>query len=160
MPKKKTKNRIEKGMEQLDVSGIYDDFFEGCRLIGITMPLAPHIFCWTVNRQLGYRFRLGKHLEMEVVKKKRRYLFPLYESHEALSRQCHVIYYNRCDGGFLLPEFKHLDYIWMVKNFNGEEPWLDWHINCLKQLDDVQLATKLDMVLLEQKENLVYDFLD
>ena len=101
---------------RLNVDELNDDFFEETRLLGITAPLKNYQFCLQLNNQLGYDFRLNPDIEIHLRKKERSYYFSVYQSNEPNSFLAHYLYHNQFDGEYLLPEFKHMDFLWLMKD--------------------------------------------
>src|SRR5438067_6038164 len=98
----------------LDNKDLTDGFFEDTKLLGIQASMKDYLFCWHVNRQLSVDFRANN--EIQLNKKGRDYFFPIYEYHEPSTCLVHYLYDNKHDGEYLLPEFKHLDYLWLMKD--------------------------------------------
>jgi hypothetical protein len=112
-------------------------------------------FCWQVNNTLGYNFRLDADIEIELQKKGRTYFFPVYHYHEPPDFLHQYIYHNHHDGEFLLPEFRHIDFLWLLKG----EPVTDEHcyqlIQSLKTIAGVQLVAELTNEQIKNKGNLM-----
>ena len=99
---------------RLNVDELNEDFFEDTRLLGITAPLKSYQFCWHLNNLLGYEFRLNPEIEVHLRKKERSYFFSVYQSSEPNSILQHYVYHNQFDGEYLLPEFRHMDFLWFL----------------------------------------------
>ena len=95
----------------LDTRGMTDDFFEETKLLGIMAPMNDYQFCWRLNQLLGIDFRINNELEIQLQKKQRAYFFGVYEYGEPATCLKHYLYNNHHDGEYLLPEFKHLDFL-------------------------------------------------
>ncbi len=50
-----------------------------------------------------------------MIRKKRQYYFTVYECPEPNKTLVHYLYNNQFDGEYLLPEFRHLDFFWLLK---------------------------------------------
>ena len=92
-----------------------EEFFDGTRLLGIVAPIKSYQFCWLLNQHLQIDFRINHDIEIQLEKKKRKYFFSIYEYNEPNSSRTHFLYINQFDGEYLLPEFKHLDFLWLLK---------------------------------------------
>jgi hypothetical protein len=71
--------------------------------------------------------------------------------------QGEVEYYlicNKSSDGLLIPEMSNVDFFIIIKEFIDKED-LDYLINGLNKLPDIQVAAKIDPVKLKSKENLV-----
>ena len=139
----------------LNVDGIEDDFFSGARLLGIMSQLKNYRFCWLVNAQLTYDFRLNPDVEIQVKKKSRNYFFQVYQFSEPDCEMVHYIYHNQFEGEYLLPEFKHFDFLWLVKaDIIPEEDFISLQQD-LKNINGVQLVTELTHEKIRNKGNLI-----
>lgn len=140
---------------KLNIDGIEDDFFTGSRLLGIMSPIKTYRFCWLVNAHLNFDFRLNADVEVQMKKKERNYFFPVYQCCETDCEMEHYIYHNQFQGEYLLPEFKHFDFLWLVKaDFIPEENFIKLMQN-LKDIIGVQLVTELNRQNIKHKENLI-----
>ena len=67
----------------------------------------------------------------------------------------HYIYNNQFEGEYLLPEFKHFDFLWLIKaDIIPEENFINLQQN-LKTITGVQLVTELTQEKIKNKENLI-----
>jgi hypothetical protein len=140
----------------LDTKDITDDFFEETRLLGIMAPIKDYQFCWQLNNLLGMDFRVNNDIEIQLKKKNRDYFFSLYEYREPASSLEHYIYNNQFDGEYLLPEFKHLDFLWLMKGDNVKDETLMERTNNLKTINAVQLVLELTNEKIKNKEHLIF----
>ncbi|HEY1871285.1 MAG TPA: IPExxxVDY family protein, partial [Chitinophagaceae bacterium] len=99
----------------LDNKDLAEGFFEGTKLLGIMTPLKDYQLCWQLNSVLAMDFRINNDIEIQLTKKERNYFFAVYEFLEPTGSLSHYVYNNRFDGEYLLPEFKHLDFLWLMK---------------------------------------------
>ena len=60
-------------------------------------------------------FRINNDIEIQLKKKTGIIFLAVYEFHEPTESLEHYIYNNQFDGEYLLPEFKHLDFLWLMK---------------------------------------------
>ena len=140
----------------LDPKGLTDDFFEETRLLGIMAPIKDYQFCWQVNNLLGVDFRINNDIEIQLTKKKRNYFFAVYEYAEQHTALVHYLYNNQFDGEYLLPEFKHLDFLWLLKGDTITEQSLQQLIESLRTIKGVQLVVELTNEKIRNKEHLVF----
>src|SRR5687768_12697481 len=105
----------------LDSKDLTDGFFAHTRLLGIMAPVKDYQFCWQLNNLLGVDFRINNEIEIQLNKKSRSYFFAVYEYCEDHTALVHYLYNNQFDGEYLLPEFKHLDFLWLLKGDVLEE---------------------------------------
>ncbi|MBK6936131.1 MAG: IPExxxVDY family protein [Chitinophagaceae bacterium] len=140
----------------LDNKELTEGFFEDTRLLGIMAPLKDYQFCWHLNTSMGLNFRQNNEIEMKLVKKKRSYFFSVYEYREPTRFLSHYLYNNQFDGEYLLPEFKHLDFLWLMKGDAVSDGALQETIQIIKALNSVQLVVELTNEKIKNKEHLVF----
>ncbi len=140
----------------LDTKGMTDSFFDDTRLLGIMAPVKDYQFCWHLNNTIGLSFRINNDLEIQLNKKKRSYFFSVYEYAEPTRFLSHYVYNNQFDGEYLLPEFKHLDFLWMMKGDEVSDASLQETIQTIKMINSVQLVLELTNEKIKNKEHLVF----
>ena len=140
----------------LDTRGLTDGFFDDTRLLGIMAPVKDYQFCWHLNSVIGLDFRINNDLEIQLNKKKRSYFFSVYEYAEPTRFLSHYVYNNKFDGEYLLPEFKHLDFLWMMKGDEVSDESLHETIQTIKMINSVQLVLELTNEKIKNKEHLVF----
>jgi hypothetical protein len=139
----------------LDIDGITDEFFADTRLMGIVVSAKNHRFCWQVNNTLGYNFRLDASNEIELMKKGRKYYFQVYHYKEPGTILNQYIYHNHYDGEFLLPEFRHIDFLWLLKGDTVDDERCRQIIQFIKNIPGVQMVAELTNEHIKNKGNLV-----
>lgn len=140
----------------LDTKDITESFFDGTRLLGIMAPVKDYQFCWQLNNMLGVDFRLNNEIEIQLVRKNRNYFFGVYEYCEPAGSLEHYVYNNQFDGEYLLPEFKHLDFLWLMKGDTVSDEMLQEKTNNLRTINEVQLVVELTYEKIKNKEHLVF----
>jgi hypothetical protein len=102
-------------------------------------------------------FRVNNEIEIQLTRKKRNYFFAVYEYNEPTGSLSHYIYNNRFDGEYLLPEFKHLDFLWLMKGdaITASET-LQQKIDSVKTISGVQLVLELTNEKIKNKEHLIF----
>jgi len=140
----------------LDNKNLADDFFEDTKLLGIMAPIKDYQFCWHLNGVMGMDFRINNDIEIQLNKRKRNYFFAVYEFSEPTGSLSHYFYNNRFDGEYLLPEFKHLDFLWLMRGDVVAEQDLQETINSIKAINGVQLVVELTNEKIRNKEHLVF----
>lgn len=140
----------------LDNKNLADDFFEDTRLLGIMAPIKDYQLCWHLNNIMGMDFRINNDIEIQLSKRKRNYFFAVYEFSEPTGSLSHYLYNNRFDGEYLLPEFRHLDFLWLMKGDTVIEESLHQTINEIKEINGVQLVVELTNEKIRNKEHLVF----
>lgn len=140
----------------LDNKNLTDDFFEDTRLLGIMAPIKDYQFCWNLNSLLGMDFRINNDIEIQLTKRKRNYFFTVFEFHEPTGSLEHYMYNNQFDGEYLLPEFKHLDFLWLMKGDIVTDEIIQQKVNDIRSINGVQLVVELTNEKIKNKEHLVF----
>jgi hypothetical protein len=140
----------------LDTKDLTDGFFEETKLLGIMAPVKNYQFCWQLNRLLGIDFRVNNELEIQLSKKHRNYFFAVYEYPEPTSCLTHYLYNNQFDGEYLLPEFKHLDFLWLLKGDYVPDGDLQELVQSIRGINGVQLVVELTNEKIKNKEHLIF----
>ncbi len=140
----------------LDTKGLADGFFEEARLLGIMAPVNDYQFCWHLNNSLGLDFRINNDIEIQLTKKLRNYFFSVYEYAEATTTLVHYLYNNQFDGEYLLPEFKHLDFLWLLKGDMIGDEAMEYLVTFVRNINGVQLVVEMPTDKIKSKEHLVF----
>jgi hypothetical protein len=140
----------------LDNTEIANDFFDNAFLLGIVATIKDYQLCWHLNRILNMDLRINQGICIQLQKKKRNYFFAVYEFIEPTGSLAHYIYNNQFDGEYLLPEFRHIDFLWMMKGdavMNGDR---QQKTEAIRSINGVQLVVELNNEQIENKVNLVF----
>lgn len=140
----------------LDNAELTHEFFEDTRLLGIMAPIKDYQFAWQLNHLMGIDFRINNDIEIQLNRKRRHYFFAVYDFHEKTNSLSHYLYNNQFDGEYLLPEFKHLDFLWLMKGDTVEAASLHDYISAIKTVASVQLVTELTNEKIKNKEHLIF----
>ena len=140
----------------LDNRELTEMFFLDTRVLGIMAPVKDYQFCWFINTSTGLDFRLNPELEIKLIRKKRDYFFSLYEYNEPNKFLSHYIYKNHFDGEYLLPEFKHLDFLSLMTGDEVSDEALQETVQTIRSIQQVQLVAELTVDKISNKENLVF----
>ena len=141
---------------KLNIDGIEDDFFSGTHLLGIMTPVKNYRFIWQVNANTGFDFRLNTEVEIQLKRKGRNYFFSIYQFCQTECELEHFIYYNQFEGEYLLPEFKHLDFLWLMRgNVITDGDFINVQ-NKLKAIEGTQLVTEITQEKIKNKGNLIF----
>ena len=141
---------------KIDNELLADEFFEDAHLFGIVASIKNYQFAWQVNQQLGCSFRLNSELEIELRKKTRNYFFSIYEYPIPQTSNAYYIYHNQNNGEYLLPEFKHLDFIWMIKGEDFSLKELESLQKTIKMMPSVQFVVEMDQEKIKNKQHLIF----
>jgi hypothetical protein len=140
----------------LNNEDLTDAFFENTRLLGIMASIKDYQFCWHLNNTIGLDFRMNNDIEIRIIRKKRSYYFSVYEYEEPTRFLSHYVYDTQFDGEYLLPEFKHLDFLWLMKGDEVSDESLQQTIQTIRSIASVQLVLELTNEKIRNKENLVF----
>lgn len=149
----------------LNVELINEDFFENTRLLGIVAPLENYKFCLQVNHTLGFDFRMDPAIEISITKTTKAkqnqkaskdFIFYVYSDEDKLANTNHYIYVNKREGEHLLPEFKHMDFLWLMKGDYIEEEKVDHIKETLRNMRGIQLVAELTNEQFKNKGNLAF----
>lgn len=140
---------------KIDNETLAQEFFEDAILLGIVAPIKDYQFSWQLNQLLGFNFRVNNDIEIQLKKKQRKYFFSIYEYQVPSTSLTHYLYNNQFDGEYLLPEFKHLDFLWLIKGDVVQAEDLKILIQAIKSLAGVQLINELTNEKIKNKQHLI-----
>jgi hypothetical protein len=66
------------------------------------------------------------------------------------------LYNNQFDGEYLLPEFKHLDFLWLQKGDTVPDEKLMHLMNSVRSVPGVQLVMELSQDKIRNKAHLIF----
>lgn len=141
---------------KLEMENATGDFFEGIHLLGLVAPIPDYQFCWQLNQILGFDFRVKNEYEIQLRKKQRNYFFNVFAYSEPVSSLEHYLYNNQFDGEYLLPEFRHLDFLWLLKGDEVSAGALQDLIQTIRNINGVQLVLQLSPEKIKNKEHLLF----
>jgi uncharacterized C2H2 Zn-finger protein len=141
---------------KIDNETLAEEFFECTRLLGIVAPIKDYQFTWHINQRLGFKFRINNSIEIQLRKKERNYFFSIYEYEVPGCCMVHYLYNNQYDGEYLLPEFKHLDFLWLTKGEEMEKEELTMLQQSIKLLPAVQLVNEMTNEKIRNKQHLIF----
>lgn len=140
----------------LENKDLANEFFDETRLLGVMSSIKDYQLCWHLNSILGMDFRINNEIEIQLSRKGRNYFFAVYEYNEPTKFLSHYVYNNQFDGEYLLPEFKHLDYIWLLKGDLVTDEELNQLANTIRSINSVQLVVELTNEKIKNKEHLIF----
>jgi hypothetical protein len=141
---------------KIDNETLVREFFEETILLGIVAPVKDYMLSWHLNQVLGFDFRVNHDIEIQLSKKNRTYFFSIYEYKVPSVVLTHYLYNNECDGEYLLPEFKHLDFLWLIKEEPVSAEELKNLIQSIKSLPGVQLVIEMTNEKIKNKQHLIF----
>jgi hypothetical protein len=101
-------------------------------------------------------FRMNNDIEIQLKRKQRDYFFGVFEYCEPAGSLAYFVYDNQFDGEYLLPEFKHFDFLWLMKGDVVSDELLQETIDSIRAIHGVQLVTELTNEKIKNKEHLVF----
>ena len=105
---------------------------------------------------LNFNFRINNNIEIQLNTKARKYFFSIYEYGEQAGTIKHFLYNNEDDGEYLLPEFKHLDFLWLIKDDIMKDEEVAILISSIRTLPGVQLIIELTNEKIKNKQHLIF----
>lgn len=141
---------------RIDNEAMLEEFFENTRLLGIVASIEQYRFCWHLNQILNFDFRINNSIEINLNKKTRNYFFPIYQYGEQSGTIKHYLYNNEDDGEYLLPEFRHLDFLWLMKDDVMHDQELSVLMNSIKTIPSVQMVVELTNEKIKNKQHLIF----
>lgn len=141
---------------KIDNETLAQEFFEDAALLGIVAPVKDYQFCWQLNQILGFDFRINNDYEIQLKKKQRNYFFSIYQFEVKGTCLVHYLYNNQFDGEYLLPEFKHLDFLWLMKGEFVNDTELKGLMQSVRSLPAVQLVTEMTNEKIKNKQHLIF----
>ena len=141
---------------KLDMEEMAEAFFEDTRLVGIVAPIKDYQFCWQLNRLFHFNFRLNNSIEIQLSKKLMNFSFPVFEYPEPNNSLVHYLYNNKHSGEYLLPQFKHNDFLWLMKGDAVDDHKFENISKLIRQISGVQMVTELAHERMQHKGNLMF----
>ncbi len=141
---------------KIDNEALAEEFFEDSLLLGIVAPIKDYQFSWQLNQLLGFNFRVNNDIEIQLTKKQRKYFFSIYEYAVPAVTLTHYLYNNQYDGEYLLPEFKHLDFLWLIKGEPIAAEDLKLLLQSIRSLPGVQLVSEMTNEKIKHKQHLIF----
>lgn len=141
---------------RIDNNALAEEFFDGTRLLGIVAPVKDYQLCWQLNQVLRFDFRIANDLEIQLTKKNRKYFFSVYKCKEGNTSILHYLYNNQFDGEYLLPEFKHLDFLWLITGEEADDNMVSSLQQSIKAISGVQLVMELSTDKIKNKQHLIF----
>lgn len=141
---------------KIDNEILAQEFYEDCILLGIVAPVKDYQLSWHLNQLLGFDFRLNNEIEIQLSKRNRQYYFSIFEYKVPGVVLSHYLYNNQFDGEYLLPEFKHLDFLWLIKGDLIAADEQHNLIQSIRSLPGVQLVTEMTHEKIKNKQHLIF----
>lgn len=148
---------------QLSNDIVEESFFEDTKLLSIVAPMNDYRFIWYVNTLLDYDFRskpeLAIHLhKKKIVRKKTAemdFFFSVFEYSKPSIALTEYIYHNQNKGESLLPDYKHIDFLWLLKGDHSDDEYINDLKVLLRTIPNVQLVTDIPIENVKKRDNLI-----
>ena len=124
-------------------------------LFGISSHAKIYRLCWSLNQTMNLKL-INSNSPIELIegRKKIKNSFELYTYYDEEMRISYNIIPNKAEQGFLLPEFKHVDYLFLLKeNIDVDTNEI---ITQIRSSDQVLTAFTIQTQELKSLENLVF----
>jgi len=141
---------------KIDNIELIEEFYDSTHILGIVAPVKSYHFCWKLNQILKLDFRTNGSLEIQLEKKQRKYFFNIYTYIERNNSRKHYIYQNQNDGEYLLPELKHLDFLWLIQDEEFSFDELKRLQTQIREIKMVQLVSELSLDNIKNKTHLIF----
>ena len=138
----------------LDSEKIVESFFEQTGCIGIVTPVRGYHLCWMLNSLLDMDFRAIPDEDIRLRRFDRDIHFNGY-AYVSQDNKEHFIYENKTLGGFLISEWKHVDFILLVKMDDFDFIYIHELLNVIRSIDSITMAMELTDAQLKNPENLL-----
>ncbi|MBA4166548.1 MAG: IPExxxVDY family protein [Chitinophagaceae bacterium] len=141
---------------KLDLDELAEDFFRETRLAGIVAPIKDYQLCWQLNQLLTMDLRNNNDIEIQLKRRKRDYYFAVFQYSEPSTSLVHYLYNNQFDGEYLLPEFRHLDFLYLLKGDVVDEAFFQQLMATVKNISGVQLVMELPHDKIRNKGHMIF----
>lgn len=141
---------------KLDIDELAEEFFHETRLVGIVAPIKDYQFCWQLNQLFSIDLRNNYDIEIQLKRKNRDYFFTIFQYCEPTTSLTHYLYNNQFDGEYLLPEFRHLDFLYLLKGDIITDDFLEQLMSAIKQINGVQLVMELAHDKIRNKGHMIF----
>lgn len=125
-------------------------------LIAITSSLKDYRLCYFINKYTGLNLCKIEDHEVWLSATEGQRCFSRYAAFSAASETEFYLVANKGDdGGILIPEMRHSDYFFLVRNFIDDED-LEALQDNINAIPDVVVASEISPQKLKSKENLIF----
>jgi len=125
-------------------------------LIAITSSLKDYRLCYFINKVTGLRLSKVEDHEIWRPSPAGKAYFSRYADFSVVSDTEYYVLANKAtDGGFLVPEMRHSDYFFLIRNFIDEEDLAALQDH-LVDIPEVVVASEISPQKLKSKENLIF----
>lgn len=119
-------------------------------LIGISSHQNDYRISWALNTELNFGLIKTDNLIVSITSNKENQIFSKYSYVDDDNLNLYHLISNRCDNGFLLEEYKNIDFILMIIG-EYDKNFLPSLLNKIKLIDIIIFAFQIDIELLKKK---------
>jgi hypothetical protein len=124
-------------------------------IIGISSHENDYRLCWAINNQLGYKFSRSSNLEVYNEKISENQVFSVYSFNEDEYEIKYYLVSNTSQNGFLLPEYRNVDFIFVVQGEVSQKE-LDGLLARLKKIEIINLAFEISGLSAKSIEKFIF----
>mgnify|MGYP003564690627 CR=1 FL=1 len=139
---------MKKRLHKLNVTASSDS-----SVIGISSHENDYRLSWAINNQLGYRFSRADNLELYNDRISESQVFSVYSYSEEEYEIKYYLVSNTSQNGFLLPELRNVDYIFLVQGEISQREF-DSVLDQLKKIEIINLAFEISNLSPKSMEKL------
>ncbi len=125
-------------------------------LVAITSSLKDYRLCYFINKVTGLKLGKVEDHEIWMPPPVGKTYFSCYADFSITSDTEYYLLANKAvDGGFLVPEMRHSDYFFLIRNFIDDEDLATLQDHILS-IPEVVVASEISPQKLKSKENLIF----
>lgn len=141
---------MKKKLHKLNVSASPEIY-----IIGVSSHENDYRLSWAVNNQLGFKFSRSANLEVYNDKISENQVFSVYSfSEDEYEIKYHLVS-NTSQNGFLLPEYRNVDFIFLVQGEVSQKE-LDGLLDRLKKIEIINLAFEISNLSPKSMEKFIF----
>lgn len=125
-------------------------------LIGLVTILRDYQLCWHLNKLFELNLKKTDDLELNLRKKNKLLEFTHFRFDDDLNKLEYHIIGNKCMGNYLIPEYKILDYLLVIKGYFTLDKKAMF-VSKLKSLTSLTTLLEVNAEELVSRENLILE---
>lgn len=124
-------------------------------LIAITSPLKDYRLCFYINRESGLNLQKEEDYTLQPDGNSTHFFTKYSDISPTEETEFYLLGNRGLEGGILIPEMKNVDFFMVIKGFIDDED-LRALLSSLIKIEDIIVASEIDVTKLKSKENLVF----
>lgn len=141
---------MKKKLHKLNVSASPEIY-----IIGISSHENDYRLSWAINNQLGFKFSRSANLEVYNDKISENQVFSVYSFSEDEYEIRYYLISNTSQNGFLLPEYRNVDFIFLVQGEVSQKE-LDGLLDRLKKIEIINLVFEISNLSPKSMEKFIF----